>query len=44
MRLLRNDGMIALPLEVTNQDSITSCVDEVAKITDGQVDILINNA
>lgn len=44
VRLLRNDGMIALPLEVTNQGSITSCVDQVAKITDGQLDILINNA
>ncbi|KAG5982363.1 hypothetical protein E4U55_001993 [Claviceps digitariae] len=42
--LLRKDGMIALPLDVTNQDSIMSCREEVVKMTGGGLDILVNNA
>ncbi|KAG6009435.1 hypothetical protein E4U21_002350 [Claviceps maximensis] len=42
--LLRNDGMVALSLDVTNQDSITSCLDEVVKMTGGGLDMLVNNA
>ncbi|KAG5953110.1 hypothetical protein E4U53_006846 [Claviceps sorghi] len=44
VRLLRDDGMMALSLDVTNQDSIIACVDEVTRITGGGLDILVNNA
>ncbi|KAG5929170.1 hypothetical protein E4U42_006898 [Claviceps africana] len=42
--LLRDDGMMALSLDVTDQDSITSCVDQVTRITGGGLDMLVNNA
>ncbi|KAG5998263.1 hypothetical protein E4U54_002224 [Claviceps lovelessii] len=44
VRRLRSDGMVALLLDVTNQDSIASCLDEVVKITGGGLDMLVNNA
>jgi len=37
-------GMTTLPLDVTNEDSIKACHDEVAKVTGGKLDILVNNA
>lgn len=37
-------GMSALQLDVTDQDSIEACEKEVATITGGKLDILINNA
>ncbi|KAL6863654.1 hypothetical protein J3F83DRAFT_745174 [Trichoderma novae-zelandiae] len=37
-------GMSAVQLDVTNQDSINACRDEVAIITGGKLDILVNNA
>ncbi|KAK7752041.1 NADPH-dependent 1-acyl dihydroxyacetone phosphate reductase [Diatrype stigma] len=37
-------GMSILPLDVTNADSIKRCHTEVANITGGKLDILINNA
>lgn len=37
-------GMSAVQLDVTNQDSITAARDEVANLTGGKLDILVNNA
>ncbi|KAG7287265.1 hypothetical protein NEMBOFW57_006772 [Staphylotrichum longicolle] len=37
-------GMTTLPLDVTNEESIKTCHDEVAKLTGGKLDILVNNA
>jgi hypothetical protein len=37
-------GMTTLQLDVTKQDSIKACHDEVAKLTGGRLDILVNNA
>lgn len=37
-------GMSAVQLDVTDAESIAACKAEVAKITDGQLDILVNNA
>lgn len=37
-------GMTTLTLDVTKEDSIKACHDEVAKITGGKLDILVNNA
>ncbi|SPQ25394.1 daf7cdd5-8c52-4816-9ae7-08bb30878e59 [Thermothielavioides terrestris] len=37
-------GMTALPLDVTETESIKACHDEVAKLTGGKLDILVNNA
>ena len=33
-----------LPLDVTSEASITSCVAEVSKKSDGKLDVLVNNA
>ena len=37
-------GFTCLPLDVTSQDSIDKCRDEVARLTGGKLDILVNNA
>lgn len=37
-------GMSAVALDVTDADSIKQCHEEVAKITGGKLDILVNNA
>lgn len=37
-------GMSTLALDVTNAESIKTCHSEVAKITGGTLDILVNNA
>lgn len=37
-------GMSTVALDVTNAESIKACHDEVAKITGGKLDILVNNA
>ncbi|KAJ4287842.1 NADPH-dependent 1-acyl dihydroxyacetone phosphate reductase [Collariella sp. IMI 366227] len=37
-------GMTCLPLDVTNEESIKACHDDVSKITGGKLDILVNNA
>ncbi|KAI0156586.1 NAD(P)-binding protein [Xylariaceae sp. FL1272] len=37
-------GMSTVELDVTDAESITTCHDEVAKITGGKLDILVNNA
>lgn len=37
-------GMSTLPLDVTSQESIAACKAEVEKITNGRLDILVNNA
>ncbi|KAK8036253.1 short chain dehydrogenase [Apiospora rasikravindrae] len=37
-------GMSALQLDVTDQDSIKACEEQVAAITGGKLDILVNNA
>jgi NAD(P)-dependent dehydrogenase (short-subunit alcohol dehydrogenase family) len=36
--------MSTLALDVTNAESIARCRDEVESLTDGKLDILINNA
>jgi 1-acylglycerone phosphate reductase len=41
---LAESGMTALKLDVTDEASIKSCHDEVAKLTGGTLDILVNNA
>ncbi|KAK5654551.1 hypothetical protein OQA88_7180 [Cercophora sp. LCS_1] len=41
---LAAQGMSALPLDVTKTESIKTCHDEVAKITGGTLDFLVNNA
>lgn len=37
-------GMSVVQLDVTDTASIAACKAEVARITDGRLDILINNA
>lgn len=37
-------GMSAVQLDVTNGDSIRACKAEVANITGGKLDVLVNNA
>lgn len=37
-------GFTCLPLDVTSQDSIDKCRDEVARLTGGKLDVLVNNA
>ncbi|KAH8172460.1 short chain dehydrogenase domain-containing protein [Sarocladium implicatum] len=37
-------GLTALSLDVSKEDSIKACSDEVNRLTDGKLDILINNA
>ena len=37
-------GMSILPLDITNTDSIEACHAEVAQITGGKLDFLVNNA
>ena len=37
-------GLTALALDVTNEESIKACSDEVIRCTDGKLDMLINNA
>ncbi|KAL2177747.1 uncharacterized protein P884DRAFT_199757 [Thermothelomyces heterothallicus CBS 202.75] len=37
-------GMTTLTLDVTKEDSIKACHDEVSKLTGGKLDILVNNA
>lgn len=37
-------GMSTLQLDVTDDLSITSCRDQVAELTQGNLDILVNNA
>lgn len=37
-------GMSTLALDVTNAESIKTCHSEVAAITGGTLDILVNNA
>ncbi|KAK8094006.1 short chain dehydrogenase/reductase [Apiospora hydei] len=41
---LTQQGMEALPLDVTSKESIASCHEAVGKLTGGQLDILVNNA
>ncbi|KAK8038705.1 short chain dehydrogenase/reductase [Apiospora rasikravindrae] len=41
---LAQQGMDALPLDVTNKESIASCHEAVGKLTGEQLDILVNNA
>ncbi|KAF2268081.1 NAD(P)-binding protein [Lojkania enalia] len=41
---LRSQGMSAVQLDVTNDASIATCRNEVCKLVDGKLDILINNA
>ncbi|KAH0601835.1 hypothetical protein MHUMG1_00714 [Metarhizium humberi] len=44
LQALRELGMSAVQLEVTNAESIAACKAEVDKITGGKLDILVNNA
>lgn len=37
-------GYTCLQLDVTDEESITACRDEVVKLTGGKLDILVNNA
>lgn len=37
-------GMSAVQLDVTNQDSLNRAKHDVAQITGGRLDILVNNA
>lgn len=37
-------GMSTAQLDVTDKDSIAACKAEVAKMTGGRLDILVNNA
>lgn len=39
----RLDSFALLPLEVTSNESVAACVDEVKRQTDGQLDVLVNN-
>ncbi|KAI0543580.1 NAD(P)-binding protein [Xylaria curta] len=41
---LSAEGLCAVPLDVTNEESITKCHDKVARITGGRLDVLVNNA
>ncbi|KAL8764117.1 MAG: hypothetical protein Q9184_000259 [Pyrenodesmia sp. 2 TL-2023] len=44
LETLREKGMSAVRLEMTDEASITACRDEVGKLVDGELDILVNNA
>ncbi len=37
-------GMATLPLDVTDKASIAQCKEDVAKLTSGCLDVLVNNA
>ena len=37
------DGVTILPLDVTSDESVSNCVDEVLR-SEGQIDVLVNNA
>lgn len=37
-------GMTTMSLDVTSEESIIRCRDEVAELTGGRLDILVNNA
>lgn len=37
-------GYTCLQLDVTDQNSIAACAEQVAKLTGGKLDILVNNA
>ena len=41
---LREKGFVAVLLDVTDEASIARCRDEVEKLIDGKLDILVNNA
>ena len=41
---MADTGMTTLALDVTDAESIKTCHDEVAKLTGGKLDILVNNA
>lgn len=41
---LSQQGFEAVSLDVTDQESIKKCAENVAKSTGGSLDILINNA
>ncbi|EME40770.1 hypothetical protein DOTSEDRAFT_82322 [Dothistroma septosporum NZE10] len=41
---LTADGLIAIQLDVTDTSSITACRQAVARLVDGKLDILMNNA
>ena len=41
---LREKGFVAVLLDVTDEASIARCRDEVEKMVDGKLDILVNNA
>ena len=44
LKQLREKGFIALLLDVTDEADIARCRDEVEKMVDGRLDILVNNA
>ncbi|KAH7364834.1 hypothetical protein BKA65DRAFT_573385 [Rhexocercosporidium sp. MPI-PUGE-AT-0058] len=44
MSEMKASGIETLILDVTSLDSITSCAEEVRKLTDGTLDVLVNNA
>lgn len=44
IRDLADLGMTTIPLEVTSEDSIQSCLNEVRKHCPGGLDFLVNNA
>ena len=41
---LREKGFSAVLLDVTDEGSIARCRDEVEKMVDGKLDVLVNNA
>ena len=43
MEKLRKEGIIPLSLDLTNEDSMVQCVQEILK-TAGRIDVLVNNA
>lgn len=44
MKTLQSKGANILPLDMTDSSSITSCVSSVSKLTNGHLDILLNNS
>ncbi|KIY02734.1 uncharacterized protein Z520_01199 [Fonsecaea multimorphosa CBS 102226] len=44
MSSLQAIGIETLPLDVLSEDSIRSCVEKVSSLTDGSLDMLVNNA
>ena len=44
LSVLRDLGIATLALDILDPSSIRSCVEEVSRLTDGKLDILINNA